>query len=55
MHTVPVFIAIVGGLIVFGAAGLVIGPVVLAMTWALLDVLRGRMLRHEGAIDEPVP
>ncbi len=54
MHTVPVFIAIVGGLILFGAAGLVIGPAVLAVTWSLLNVLRNRMLLHHDAVDEPV-
>lgn len=31
LHTLPVFIAILGGLFVFGASGLVIGPLVLAM------------------------
>jgi len=42
LHTVPVFIAIVGGLAAFGAAGVVLGPVVFAVTDALLDVWRRR-------------
>lgn len=42
MHTVPVFIAIVGGLVVFGASGLVLGPLVLATTLVLLDIWRWR-------------
>lgn len=40
MHTVLVFISIVGGLFVFGAAGLILGPVVLTVTTVLLEVWR---------------
>ena len=40
MHTVAIFIAIMGGLVAFGAAGLIVGPVVLAITLALLQVWR---------------
>ncbi len=43
VHTVPVFIAIVGGLLVFGASGLIIGPVMMAVTIALLEIWRGRI------------
>jgi predicted PurR-regulated permease PerM len=42
MHTVPVFIAIVGGLALFGGSGLVLGPVTLAVTIALVEVWRRR-------------
>jgi predicted PurR-regulated permease PerM len=42
LHTLPVFVAIVGGLWVFGAAGVLLGPMVLAATVALLDILRRR-------------
>lgn len=42
LHTVLVFIAFVGGLIAFGASGLVLGPVVLAVAAALLEVWRDR-------------
>jgi predicted PurR-regulated permease PerM len=42
MHTVPVFFAIVGGLSAFGAAGLILGPVVLALTQAILEIWRRR-------------
>lgn len=42
MHTLPVFFALLGGLFVFGASGLIIGPVALAVTLALLDVWRMR-------------
>ena len=42
LHTLPVFIAIVGGIMLFGAAGLILGPVALAVTVALVDVWRRR-------------
>jgi predicted PurR-regulated permease PerM len=42
LHTLPVFIAILGGLYVFGASGLILGPVALAVTLALIDILRRR-------------
>lgn len=42
LHTLPVFIAIIGGIMLFGAAGLILGPVALALTVALVDVWRRR-------------
>lgn len=42
LHTVPAFIAVVGGLMVFGASGLILGPVTLAITMLLLEVWRSR-------------
>ena len=42
LHTLPVFIAIVGGLVLFGSAGLVLGPVTLAVTVALVEIWRRR-------------
>jgi len=53
LHTVPVFLAIAGGLIVFGLSGLVVGPAVLSLTLALLEVLRKRTEDGRSAI-EPV-
>lgn len=45
LHTLPVFLAIIGGLTLFGAAGLVLGPVVLAATVALIDIIKRRTVR----------
>ena len=42
LHTVPVFFAIIGGLAVFGAAGVILGPVILALTDAILEIWRRR-------------
>jgi predicted PurR-regulated permease PerM len=41
-HTLLVFFAIVGGLTVFGASGLILGPLLLAFADALLEVWRRR-------------
>lgn len=42
LHPLPVFVAVVGGITLFGAAGIVLGPVVLSITEALLDVWQRR-------------
>jgi predicted PurR-regulated permease PerM len=42
LHTLPVFFAIVGGVTVIGASGIVLGPILLATTVTLLDVWRAR-------------
>ena len=48
-HPLPVFFSIVGGLSAFGAAGLVLGPLALSITAALLEVLRRRTSRGAAA------
>jgi predicted PurR-regulated permease PerM len=40
LHELLIFFSVLGGLQVFGVLGLVLGPVVVAITIALLDVLR---------------
>ena len=40
LHTVPSFIAIIGGIIVFGPPGLLLGPVAVATAIVLLEVWR---------------
>jgi predicted PurR-regulated permease PerM len=42
LHTVLAFLSIVGGLLLFGAAGLILGPVVLTITRELLGIWRTR-------------
>jgi predicted PurR-regulated permease PerM len=49
LHTVPVFIAFVGGLALFGAAGIILGPAVFAVTLALLDIWRRRTAWGQSA------
>lgn len=48
MHTVPVFISVVGGLMLFGPAGLILGPVALTVTTVLLDVWSSRTPASNG-------
>jgi predicted PurR-regulated permease PerM len=42
LHTLLVFISVVGGLILFGPAGLILGPVALTVTTVLLETWRPR-------------
>ena len=42
MHPVPVLLTFIGGLAVFGVSGMILGPCVLAVTLALIDVWRHR-------------
>jgi predicted PurR-regulated permease PerM len=54
LHTLPVFFAIVGGIALFGAAGVVVGPLILSVTDALIDIWRRRMAygrTAEAAVD----
>jgi predicted PurR-regulated permease PerM len=58
LHTLAVFFAIVGGVMVFGAAGIIIGPAVLALTVTLIDVwhrrtAEGETIEESLAVDEP--
>lgn len=43
LHTLLALVASFGGLIVFGASGLILGPAVITVTMALLDILKKRL------------
>jgi predicted PurR-regulated permease PerM len=47
LHTVPAFLSIVGGLILFGASGIILGPLTMALTVFLLEVWRVH-IRRDG-------
>jgi predicted PurR-regulated permease PerM len=49
LHTLAVFVAIVGGLAAFGAAGVILGPAIFAVTVALFDVWRRRTAFGQAA------
>ncbi|HEV7902949.1 MAG TPA: AI-2E family transporter [Pyrinomonadaceae bacterium] len=51
LHELFIFFSVLGGLQVFGVLGLVLGPVVLAVTLALLDVMR-HVDRHSTAAEQ---
>jgi predicted PurR-regulated permease PerM len=43
MHAVPALIAFLGGLAVFGVSGMILGPAILAVTVAFLEVWKRRL------------
>jgi predicted PurR-regulated permease PerM len=51
LHIVPVFIALVGGIMIFGGSGLILGPLIFALTLALLEVWRRRTAAGATAED----
>jgi predicted PurR-regulated permease PerM len=53
LHTLLIFFAIVGGVVEFGASGVILGPVILAVAVALLDVWR-RRTAHGGTVEEGI-
>ena len=42
LHTLLVFFAILGGISLVGAAGVVVGPLIISVTDALIDIWRRR-------------
>jgi predicted PurR-regulated permease PerM len=52
LHTVLVFISVVGGLLLFGPAGVILGPVVLTITIALLEIWFNRSVNEAVASEE---
>jgi predicted PurR-regulated permease PerM len=43
LHTVLALVSVIGGLVVFGASGVILGPLVVTITLALLEIWRARM------------
>jgi predicted PurR-regulated permease PerM len=42
LHTILAFLSVLGGLILFGAAGIILGPIALTITISLLEIWFGR-------------
>lgn len=49
LHTLPVFFSIIGGVIAFGPSGIIIGPVILSITDALLHIWKQRTAHGRSA------
>jgi predicted PurR-regulated permease PerM len=49
LHTVPTFFSILGGITAFGPAGLILGPLALAVTLGLLDIWWLRTVEGQSA------
>ena len=47
LHTVLVFMSVLGGLILFGSAGLILGPVALTITMGLLEIWSSRTKQNK--------
>jgi predicted PurR-regulated permease PerM len=54
LHELFIFFSVLGGLQVFGVLGIVLGPVVLAITLALFDVIKQSAGPDNSSIDEPM-
>jgi predicted PurR-regulated permease PerM len=52
LHMVAVFIALLGGVTLFGFAGVILGPALFAMAYAILQIWRERTAHGETA-DQP--
>jgi len=44
LHPVPTLIAYLGGLVLFGVSGMVLGPLILALTVGVIEVWQGRIV-----------
>jgi predicted PurR-regulated permease PerM len=49
LHTIPAFVSIVGGLLLFGAPGFILGPLAATMTMLALEF----WTRHEALNQSP--
>lgn len=57
LHSAPSFVAIMGGLVLFGPSGIVLGPIIFAVSQSLLIILRERVAKEDAvnsAADKPV-
>ena len=45
LHTIPAFISIVGGLVLFGAPGFILGPLTVTMTLLVVEI----WMQHEAS------
>jgi predicted PurR-regulated permease PerM len=55
IHTVPTVLAVLGGIVLTGPVGLILGPLVLAITIALLDIWKWRTAAGRTAEEAVTP
>ena len=55
LHTIVAFIALAGGILVYGASGIILGPLTLTMTAFLLHLWRLKATGHKKNTPEPIP
>ena len=49
LHTVPILFSYLGGVVLFGFSGLVLGPLIVMLTWAFLEIWRRRTADGQDA------
>ena len=54
MHPVPALLAFLGGLGIFGLSGMILGPAIVSMTAALLELWRERSSSNGSAMRDAV-
>ena len=50
LHTLPSFVAITGGVVLLGTTGVVLGPLIVSVTAAMIAILRGRLAGRTTAV-----
>ncbi len=50
MHTLMVFLSLIGGVIVFGAVGLLLGPLMMTAFLTLVSIYRERYRPYQGML-----
>ena len=53
LHTVVAFIGSVGGILLFGASGIVLGPAAIAVTISLVDIVKKRLSDQRDSHSKP--
>ncbi len=55
LHTVPVFLSVLGGIWFYGVIGIVVGPIVFTLAESLLKIWRQSVVPELSSIDTSVP
>ena len=51
LHTVPILFSYLGGVVLFGFSGLVLGPLIVMLTWAFLEIWSRRTVNGQDATE----
>ena len=51
LHTVPILFSYLGGVVLFGFSGLVLGPLIVMLTWVFLEIWRRRTADGQDATE----
>jgi predicted PurR-regulated permease PerM len=51
LHTIPILFSYLGGVMLFGFSGLVLGPLIVMLTWAFLEIWRRRTADGQDATE----